>query len=74
MSIQSRLTNETLVVHYYSHTKTSAAEVCERHFKDCEVLRNSTIYNEETGKTISAPVKRLKLEENAVPSILTGCP
>ncbi|GBO38635.1 hypothetical protein AVEN_122173-1 [Araneus ventricosus] len=48
--------------------------VCEKHFKDGEVLRNSTFYNEKTGETISAPVKRPKLKENVVPSIFPGCP
>ncbi|GBL74392.1 hypothetical protein AVEN_235359-1 [Araneus ventricosus] len=45
-----------------------STKVCEKHFKDGEVLRNSTFYNEKTGETISAPMKRPKLKENAVPS------
>ncbi|GBM22891.1 hypothetical protein AVEN_202152-1 [Araneus ventricosus] len=47
--------------------------VCEKHFKDSEVLRNSTFYNEKTG-TISAPMKWPKLKGNAVPSIFPGSP
>ncbi|GBM41413.1 hypothetical protein AVEN_172191-1 [Araneus ventricosus] len=53
---------------------TKNSKVCEKHFKDGEVLRNSTFYNEKTGETISAPLKRPKLKENAVPSIFPGCP
>ncbi|GBN16079.1 hypothetical protein AVEN_80412-1 [Araneus ventricosus] len=48
--------------------------VCDRHFKDGEVLRNSTVYNHKTGEIISAPMKRPKLKESAVPSIFPGCP
>ncbi|GBN38719.1 hypothetical protein AVEN_66626-1 [Araneus ventricosus] len=53
---------------------TKNSKVCEKHFKDGEVLRNSTFYNEKTGETISAPMKRPKLKENVVPSIFPGCP
>ncbi|GBN57736.1 hypothetical protein AVEN_255023-1 [Araneus ventricosus] len=53
---------------------TKNSKVCEKHFKDGEVLRNSTFYNEKTGETISAPMKRPKLKENVVPSIIPGCP
>ncbi|GBO00858.1 hypothetical protein AVEN_54837-1 [Araneus ventricosus] len=53
---------------------TKNSKVCEKHFKDGEVLRNSTFCNEKTGETISAPLKRPKLKENAVPSIFPGCP
>ncbi|GBN94534.1 hypothetical protein AVEN_186229-1, partial [Araneus ventricosus] len=53
---------------------TKNSKVCEKHFKDGEVLRNSTFYNEKTGETTSAPMKRPKLKENVVPSIFPGCP
>ncbi|GBN91237.1 hypothetical protein AVEN_21324-1 [Araneus ventricosus] len=53
---------------------TKNSKVCEKHFKDGAVLRNSTFYNEKTGETISAPMKRPKLKENVVPSIFPGCP
>ncbi|GBN64872.1 hypothetical protein AVEN_38805-1 [Araneus ventricosus] len=53
---------------------TKNSKVCEEHFKDSEVLLNSTFSNEKTGETISAPMKRPKLKENAVPSIFPGCP
>ncbi|GBL73880.1 hypothetical protein AVEN_230826-1 [Araneus ventricosus] len=36
---------------------TKDSKVCEKHFKDGEVMRNSTFYNEKTGETISAPMK-----------------
>ncbi|KAF8778939.1 hypothetical protein HNY73_015613 [Argiope bruennichi] len=48
--------------------------VCERHFKDGEVLYKTTFYNESTGETLSAPLKKPRLKENAVPSIFPGCP
>ncbi|GBM25572.1 hypothetical protein AVEN_272563-1 [Araneus ventricosus] len=53
---------------------TKNSKVCEKHFKDGEVLRNSTFCNEKTEETISAPMKRPKLKENVVPSIFPGCP
>ncbi|CAL1299448.1 unnamed protein product [Larinioides sclopetarius] len=53
---------------------TKNSKVCEKHFKDGEVLRLSTFYIEKTGETISAPMKRPKLKQNAVPSIFPGCP
>ncbi|GBO15697.1 hypothetical protein AVEN_11474-1 [Araneus ventricosus] len=55
-------------------TKIFKKAACQKHFKDGEVLRNSTFYNEKTGHTISAPMKRPKVKENAVPSIFPGCP
>ncbi|CAL1264091.1 unnamed protein product [Larinioides sclopetarius] len=52
---------------------TKNSKVCEKHFKDSEVLRNTTFYIEKTGETLSAPMKRPKLKENAVPSIFPDC-
>ncbi|CAL1277369.1 unnamed protein product, partial [Larinioides sclopetarius] len=52
---------------YFYVTKNS--KVYEKHFKDVEVLRNSTFYIKKNGETISAPMKRPKLKENSVPSI-----
>ncbi|KAF8785445.1 hypothetical protein HNY73_010979 [Argiope bruennichi] len=49
-------------------------KVCERHFKDGEVLYRTTFYNESTGETLAAPVKKDRLKENVVPSIFPGCP
>ncbi|CAL1265799.1 unnamed protein product, partial [Larinioides sclopetarius] len=40
------------------------SKVCEKHFKDGEVLRLSTFYIEKTGETLSAPMKRPKLKQN----------
>ncbi|KAF8784486.1 hypothetical protein HNY73_010157 [Argiope bruennichi] len=50
------------------------APVCERHFKDNEVLYRTTFYNESTGETLSTPLKKPRLKENAVPNIFPGCP
>ncbi|KAF8771664.1 THAP domain-containing protein 2 [Argiope bruennichi] len=57
-----------------SSTITKNSKVCERHFKDGEVLYRTTIYKESTGETFSAPLKKPRLKENAVPSIFPGCP
>ncbi|GBO15699.1 hypothetical protein AVEN_11476-1 [Araneus ventricosus] len=50
----------------------SKHQACQKHFKDGEVLQNSTFYNEKTGHTISAPMKRPKVKENAVPNYKGG--
>ncbi|XP_055927642.1 uncharacterized protein LOC129958924 [Argiope bruennichi] len=47
--------------------------VCERHFKDGEVLYRTFFYK-STGETLSAPLKKPRLKENAVPSIFPRCP
>ncbi|XP_055945418.1 uncharacterized protein LOC129976071 isoform X2 [Argiope bruennichi] len=49
-------------------------KVCERHFKDGEVLYRTIFYNESTGDTLSSPLKKSRLKENAVLSIFPGCP
>lgn len=57
--------------HYY---KVLFLQVCEKHFKDDEIVRRTTFHNEITGEVISAPLKRLRLKEDAIPSIFPGCP
>ncbi|KAF8790453.1 hypothetical protein HNY73_005472 [Argiope bruennichi] len=49
-------------------------KVCERHFNDGEMLYRTTFYNESTGKTLSAPLKKPRLKENDAPGIFPGCP
>ncbi|KAF8794343.1 hypothetical protein HNY73_002334 [Argiope bruennichi] len=46
-------------------------EACERHFNDGY---RTIFYNESTGETLSAPLKKPRLNENAVPSIFPGWP
>ncbi|KAF8784746.1 hypothetical protein HNY73_010389 [Argiope bruennichi] len=55
-------------------TTSRRIAVCERLFKDGEVLYRTTFYNESTGETLCAPLKKSRLKENAVPSIFPGCP
>ncbi|KAF8789581.1 THAP domain-containing protein 2 [Argiope bruennichi] len=55
-------------------TITKNSKICERHFKDDEVIYRTTLYIEKTGETISAQLKTPRLKENAVPSIFPDCP
>ncbi|KAF8773028.1 hypothetical protein HNY73_015723 [Argiope bruennichi] len=55
-------------------TITKNSKVCERQFKDGEVLYRTTFYNERTGETLSSPLKKPRRKENAVSSIFPGCP
>ncbi|KAF8789993.1 hypothetical protein HNY73_005083 [Argiope bruennichi] len=67
------------IQHFVAASDTKASlrykllKVCERHFKDGEVLYRTTFYNESTGKTLSTPLKKPRLKENDVPSIFPDC-
>ncbi|KAF8790863.1 hypothetical protein HNY73_005816 [Argiope bruennichi] len=54
--------------------KIGSIQVCERHFKDGKVLYRTTFYNESTGETLSAPLKKPRVKENALPSVFPVCP
>ncbi|KAF8788410.1 hypothetical protein HNY73_009911 [Argiope bruennichi] len=46
-------------------TITKNPKIYERHFKDGEVLYRTTFFNESTGETLSATLKKHRLKENA---------
>lgn len=49
-------------------------KVCERHFSDDDVLREVSHVDEVTGRTVTAPLSRVRLRPGAVPSKFPGCP
>ncbi|KAG0419921.1 hypothetical protein HPB47_003792 [Ixodes persulcatus] len=49
-------------------------KVCERHFSDDDILREVSHVDEVTGRTVTAPLSRVRLRPGAVPSKFPGCP
>ncbi|KAG0438282.1 hypothetical protein HPB47_017073, partial [Ixodes persulcatus] len=49
-------------------------DVCERHFSDDDILREVSHVDEVTGRTVTAPLSRVRLRPGAVPSKFPGCP
>ncbi|GFY07507.1 THAP-type domain-containing protein [Trichonephila clavipes] len=54
--------------------KNKAVKVCELHFSDDAIRRYTEAYNEKTGEKICVPLKRLRLQNFAVPTIFTDFP
>ncbi|KAG0424521.1 hypothetical protein HPB47_028265 [Ixodes persulcatus] len=49
-------------------------KACERHFSDDDILREVSHVDEVTGRTVTAPLSRVRLRPGAVPSKFPGCP
>lgn len=48
--------------------------MCERHFEPHLILRESSAFDEKTGRTITCPRDKPGLVPGAVPTLLPGCP
>ncbi|KAH9375573.1 hypothetical protein HPB48_009425 [Haemaphysalis longicornis] len=60
------------------HVKTwscqRTARVCERHFKAEDIVRKTSYIDQATGRTVAAPLSRLRLRAEAVPTVFPDCP
>ncbi|GFY49438.1 hypothetical protein TNIN_403361 [Trichonephila inaurata madagascariensis] len=52
----------------------SGKKICELHFADDSIRRNSKAYDEKTGEKICVPLKRLRLQNFVVPIIFKSFP
>lgn len=50
------------------------SKVCERHFSPDDILREASYIDDSTGRTVTAPLSRLRLRPEAVPSIFPKLP
>ncbi|KAH8028148.1 hypothetical protein HPB51_013518 [Rhipicephalus microplus] len=50
------------------------ARVCERHFKAEDIVRKTSNIDQATGRTVTAPLSRLRLRAEAVPTVFPDCP
>ncbi|KAH6939767.1 hypothetical protein HPB50_021571 [Hyalomma asiaticum] len=48
--------------------------VCERHFKAEDIVRQTSYIDQATGRTVTAPLSRLRLRAEAVPTVFPDCP
>ncbi|KAH8042326.1 hypothetical protein HPB51_021410 [Rhipicephalus microplus] len=48
--------------------------VCERHFKAEDIVRETSYIDQATGRTVTAPLIRLRLRAEAVPTVFPDCP
>lgn len=62
------------VIHREDFTPTRHTRVCEKHFRESEVERIVSMYDEKKGKLITAPLSYPRLIAGAIPSRLLGCP
>lgn len=53
---------------------SSSSRVCERHFIEADIQRTEEIFDENTGKKISATLGHPRLVTGAVPKIFPDCP
>ncbi|XP_035209355.1 THAP domain-containing protein 1 B-like [Stegodyphus dumicola] len=53
---------------------TKNSKVCELHFSPCDIEKETYMHLEETGETLSAPLKIPRLRKDAVPTKLPGAP
>ncbi|ELU08037.1 hypothetical protein CAPTEDRAFT_219636 [Capitella teleta] len=53
---------------------TKNSRVCERYFEPHLILRESSAYDEKTGKTITCQRDKPDLVPGATPTLLPGCP
>ncbi|KAH8025453.1 hypothetical protein HPB51_008368 [Rhipicephalus microplus] len=49
-------------------------QVCERHFKAEDIVRETSYIDQATGRTVTAPLLRLRLQAEAVPTVFPDCP
>ncbi|KAH7977193.1 hypothetical protein HPB51_026957 [Rhipicephalus microplus] len=50
------------------------ARVCERHFKAEDIVRETSYIDQATDRTVTAPLSRLRLRAEAVPTVFPDCP
>ncbi|GFT74884.1 ADP-ribosylation factor-like protein 6 [Nephila pilipes] len=50
------------------------SKVCELHFAEEAIKRNTEVYDEKTGMKIDVPLKCCRLRKLAVPTIFPNCP
>ncbi|KAH9371125.1 hypothetical protein HPB48_004486 [Haemaphysalis longicornis] len=50
------------------------SKVRERHFNPDDILREASHVDEVTGRTVTAPLSRVRLRPDAVPTIFPSCP
>lgn len=48
--------------------------MCEVHFQKHEILWETSFYDSKSGRTVTAPLKKPRLAEGAVPSVFPNCP
>ncbi|XP_075739881.1 uncharacterized protein LOC142785325 [Rhipicephalus microplus] len=48
--------------------------VCERHFRESDILTSSKYVDSKTGKVVEAKLKIARLRSDAVPSVFPNCP
>lgn len=48
--------------------------MCERHFKAEDIVRETSYIDQATGRTVTAPLSRLRLRAEAVPTVFPDCP
>nr|CAD7614664.1 unnamed protein product [Timema genevievae] len=49
-------------------------KVCELHFQNNDIQRETECYDEKTGKKITVSLKRPRLQDGAIPSQQPNCP
>jgi hypothetical protein len=49
-------------------------QVCELHFLDSDIERETSAYDEKTGKKITVNLSRTRVKRDAVPKLFPGCP
>lgn len=49
-------------------------QVCERHFRESDILTSSKYVDSKTGKVVEAKLKIARLSSDAVPSVFPNCP
>ncbi|XP_065226647.1 uncharacterized protein LOC135849919 [Planococcus citri] len=54
---------------------TANSRVCVKHFREDDIIRTTSFYDQRTGRTITASLQRPKLKSDAIPCYLfPGCP
>lgn len=53
---------------------SKASKVCELHFHECDIEKETSVYDETSGKKITVALQRYRLKKTAVPKLFPGCP
>lgn len=59
---------------HFLSINTPAFQVCELHFRPEDIGWETSFYDEQTGRRITAKLKNPFLRDGAVPSLLPNCP
>ncbi|KAL3189183.1 hypothetical protein MRX96_022016 [Rhipicephalus microplus] len=57
-----------------SERTASRSHVCERHFRESDILTSSKYVDSKTGIVVEAKLKIARLSSDAVPSVFPNCP